>query len=113
MSQSYHSNATTNINIRHQIQSNFSFSNEKLALRFGISKQTVSKWRNRDFTTDASSAPLNIAYALNEVETALVISIRTAAWLPLDEVFESVLAQNSSISRSSVYRCFLKNKINK
>ena len=112
MSQSYHSNAMTNINIRHQIQSNFSFSNEKLSLRFGISKQTVSKWRNRDFTTDASSAPLNIAYALNEVETALVISIRTAAWLPLDEVFESVLAQNATISRSSVYRCFLKNKIN-
>ena len=54
MQQIYHSNATTNINIRQQIQSNLFSSNETLALQFGTSQQTVSKWRNRDFTTDAS-----------------------------------------------------------
>jgi nuclear transport factor 2 (NTF2) superfamily protein len=53
MQQVYHSNATTNLNIRTQIQNN-SGTNSELALKFCISEQTVSKWRNRDFIHDAS-----------------------------------------------------------
>ena len=113
MQQSYHFNAKTNVHIREQIQANISNSNEKLALQFGISKQTVSKWKNRDFTGDASSAPLNIKYALTEIETALAISIRKFSWLPLDEVYEMLLEGNPTVSRSSVHRCFVKNNINK
>lgn len=112
MSQIYHSNAKTNVNNRQQIQK-CSDTNESLALRFNISRQTASKWRNRDFVEDVSSRPKNIKYALNEVETALTISIRRSSWLPLDEVFETLLEQNPSITRIAVYRCFLKNEINK
>jgi len=113
MQQIYHSNATTNINIRQQIQSNLFSSNETLALQFGTSQQTVSKWRNRDFTTDASCVPKNIKYALSDIETALVISLRKSTWFPLDEVFETLLTHNESITRSAVYRCLVKNDINK
>jgi len=112
MQQIYHSNAMTNVNIRQQIQSKFSSTNEDLAVQFGTSRQTVSKWRNRNFTKDASCTPHNIAYALSEVESSLAISIRKSAWLPVDEVFETLLVQNPVISRSSVYRCFVKNGIN-
>lgn len=112
MQQIYHSNAKTNINIRQQIQNNFSSTNEQLANQFCTSTQTVSKWRNREFTTDASCAPKNIVYALSEVEEALAINIRKSSWFPLDEIFETLLAQNNRISRSSVYRCFVKNNIN-
>lgn len=113
MQQIYHSNAKTNINIRQQIQNNYSSTNEELANQFCTSTQTVSKWRNRKFTADASCTPKNIVYALSEVEKALIINIRKSTWFPLDEIFEILLAQNSSISRSSVYRCFVKNNINK
>jgi transposase InsO family protein len=113
MQQIYHSNAKTNVNNREQIQKCTSASNEELATRFNVSNQTVSKWRNRDFVQDASCCPKNIEYALTEIETALVISIRRSSWLPLDEVYETLLEQNRTISRISVYRCLVKNGINK
>jgi hypothetical protein len=113
MQQSYHSNAVTNVHIRTLIQKDLFSSNEELANQFGTSEQTVSKWKNRNFTNDASSAPLNIVYALSEVETALAVSIRSFSWLPLDEVFEVLLGENPEVSRSSVYRCFVKYNINK
>jgi len=113
MQQIYHSNAKTNLNNREQIQKCSSFSNAELASRFNVSTQTVSKWKNRDFVCDASCRPLTIDYALTELETALIISVRTSSWLPLDAVFEAVLEQNKTISRSSVYRCLVKNNLNK
>lgn len=110
--QKYHSNATTNSNIRSLIQAN-SAKNSEQALRFGISSQTVSKWKKRDSIQDASCAPLNIKYALSEVERALVISLRSSTWMSIDEVWEALLEANPNISRSSVYRCFMKENINK
>ncbi len=106
-----HSNAKTNVNNRQQIQK-CSDTNKTLATRFNISKQTVSKWKNRAFVEDVSSCPKNIKYALSEVEIALLISIRRSSWLPLDEVFETLLEQNPKITRIAVYRCFVKNQIN-
>ena len=76
MQQVYHSNATTNVHIRNHLQAASSGSNEDLSLQYGISEQTVSKWKSRDFTNDASSTPKNIAYALSATEMALVVSIR-------------------------------------
>ena len=58
--------------------------------------------------SDVSSIPKNIHYALNEVETTLIISLRKSTWLPIDEIFEILAVENKSISRSSVYRCLLR-----
>ena len=113
MQQIYHSNAKTNVNIREQIQTKHSSTNEDLAFQFGTSTQTVSKWRNRISTSDASCVPNNIVYALSDLEAALAISLRSTTWFALDEVFEALHLQNDTISRSSVYRCFVKNGINK
>jgi transposase-like protein len=112
MQQIYHLNAMTNINIRQQIQ-NSTLSNEDNSSRFGVSKQTVSKWKNREFTQDLSSRPHNIEYGLSELEQALVISLRSSSWLPLDEIFEFLLEFNPNISRSSVYRCLRRSELNK
>ena len=112
MQQVYHANAKTNVNIRQQIQNNSTFSNEEMAKRFQISTQTVSKWKNRETQMDAPCRPNNIKYALSDLEVALILSIRTSTWFSLDEVWEMVLPQNETISRSCVYRCFKKNKIN-
>lgn len=111
MQQVYHSNAKTNLNIRFQLQNNFG-SNSDLALRFCVSEQTVSKWKNRDFLHDSSSTPINIQYALTDLEKALAISLRASSWSSIDEVWENLLEINQNISRSSVYRCFVKENIN-
>lgn len=111
MQQIYHSNARTNLNIRFQLQ-NSSETNSELATKFNISEQTVSKWKNRDFLEDASSKPLNIDYALTDLEKALIVSLRTSSWVSIDEVWENILEINPKISRSSVYRCFVKENIN-
>ena len=109
MEQIYHFNAKTNVNIRQQIQIKHSSTNEELAVQFGISTQTVSKWRNRNFTSDGSCVPNNIVYALSYLEKALAISLRSTIWFSLDEIFETLLSQNHTITRSVVYRCFVKN----
>lgn len=111
MQQVYHFNAKTNLNIRFQLQNNFG-TNSHLASRFNISEQTVSKWRNRDFLQDSSCSPINIKYALTDLEKALAISLRNSSWSPIDEVWENLLEINPKISRSSVYRCFVKENIN-
>ena len=111
MSQIYHSNAKTNINIRRQIQASSS-SNAELASKYNTSPQTVSKWRNRDGARDGSSRPLNIAYALTDIQKALIKNIRTSTWQPMDEIWETLLADFPSITRSSVYRVLVAEKIN-
>lgn len=112
MQQVYHSNAVTNINIRQQIQNSNSSIIDN-SLRFGVSTQTVHKWKNRDFTDDASSRPKNIEYALTELEKALIVNIRRLSWVSLDEIWETLLEVNNAISRSSVYRCLVSSQINK
>jgi transposase InsO family protein len=111
MQQIYHSNARTNIVIRSQIQNNFG-TNSELAQRFCVSEQSISKWKNRDFTRDKSSRPNTIHYALSDLEKAVAISLRKSTWLAIDELWEAMLEKNPSISRSSVYRCLVRENIN-
>jgi transposase InsO family protein len=112
MQQTYHSNATTNINIRSQIKANSLFSNEDLTNRFNISTQTVSKWKNRDSIEDASCKPLKIEYSLSDLEKALIVSLRKSTWISIDEIWEILLSENENISRSSIYRELVKERIN-
>ncbi|WP_375559011.1 hypothetical protein ACE193_14870 [Bernardetia sp. OM2101] len=67
---------------------------------------------NRTFSNDKSSAPKMIAYVLSEVEKELIKKIRTSTWMSLQEVTECIQQINSTISRSSVYHCFVKENIN-
>jgi transposase InsO family protein len=84
-----------------------------LANKFGISEPTVSKWKNRENFEDKSSKPHTIHYALNDFEETLILSIRQSTWLALDEILEMVLLINPSITRSAIYRTFVRKKINK
>jgi len=112
MKQEYHTNAVTNLHIRKQIKES-SLKNFELANTFNTSVATISKWRNRQKLEDKSSRPDKIVYALNDLEQSLAISIRKTTWLPLDEVWESLLDVNPNITRISVYRTFCRNDINK
>lgn len=112
MKQQYHSNATTNVHVRLEI-SKSNLTNLELANKYNISEPTVSKWKNREHFEDKSSRPHTIHYALNDIEKTLIVSIRRATWLPLDEILEMVLLTNPDISRSVVYRTFVNEGINK
>jgi transposase InsO family protein len=111
MKQSYHSNATTNVHVRGEIQKSFS-TQAHLASQFSVSKKTISKWSKRTGLEDRSSRPHNIKYALSETDKALVKSIRTSSWLPLEAVHEAVEGSIPGVSRSAIYRYFKAEGIN-
>lgn len=111
--QSYHQNAKTNIHIRQNIQNNKELSNFELSEKYGLSDQTVSKWKNRDFDQDRSSAPGKVHYALSEAEMAFATAVRSSTWLSLDEIWEMLLENNPQVSRSSVHRLFKRKGINR
>ena len=112
MKQVYHANAVTNLHIRNQIKES-SLKNIALAETFNTSVATISKWRNRQELEDKSSRPCTIIYALSELEQGLAVSIRKTTWLPLDEVWEMLLSVNPNTTRSSIYRTFCRNEINR
>ena len=55
----------------------------------------------------------NLVYALNDIETVMAVSLRSTTWLAIGEIFETLLGQNCTITRIAVYRCFVRNGINK
>jgi transposase-like protein len=112
MKQVYHTNATTNLHMRMEINKS-NLTNWQLANKFGISEPTVSKWKNRESFEDKNSRPHTIHYALNAMDEALALSIRKSTWLSLDEVWEMLISVNPNISRTSVYCTFSRNGINK
>lgn len=112
MKQEYHSNAVTNLHNRREIKKS-SLKNSELANLYNTSTATISKWRHRENIEDKSSQPSKITYALNQLEHGLALYVRQTTWLPLDEIWEILLNINQDITRSSVYRTFCRNGINK
>ena len=102
----------TYLHIRKQIKEN-SLKNIELAETFNTSAATISKWRNWQELENKSSRPHKIAYALNEPEESLVGFIRKTTRLSLDEVWEMLFVYNPQITRSSVYRTFCRNHVNR
>ena len=112
MAQLYHSNATTNIHIRNEIQKSM-LCNSKLSEQYNVSERTILKWKHRNHLEDKSSRPDTIHYSLTETEKCLIKSIRESTWLPIDAVWEMLLQHNSEVSYSSVYRTMVSFGINK
>jgi len=112
MQQHYHSNARTNSHIRESIQKSEA-TNQELARRFGVSVQTVSKWRNRKTTKDRSSRPHTIHYALSDLERELVRIVRTSTWMPLDDLVDTLRNVIPHASRSAISRTLRAQKISR
>ena len=111
MKQTYHSNSTTNVRLRSEINKSNS-TNLDLSLRYGISENTVSKWRNRTIYTDKSSRPNTIHYSLSELEMLIAVELRTLTWWALDEITEIVNPMEPGSLRSAIYRTFVREGIN-
>ena len=111
MQQRYHSNARTNLHVRNEIK-NSTGTIKDVSHRFNVSEATIRKWAGRDEVTDRSAKPKNIAYALNPLQKAMIVSIRTSALLGVDDIHEIMHDMDSSVSRSSVYRTLKEEKLN-
>ena len=107
MAATIHSNARTTPKIRQEIQSApFSVSNMALARKYGLTKHTVAKWRNRSSVEDGSHRPNKLHTTLTEAQEAVVVSIREMLLLSLDDLL--VIAReflNPDLSRSALDRC--------
>lgn len=100
-----HKNATTTPRIRREIQqSNCSASS--LAEQFGVTIDTIVRWRGRDFVEDASHTPHRLQTTLSPAQEVVVVELRKLLLLPLDDLL--VVTRefiNAKVSRSGLDRC--------
>lgn len=111
MKQENHSNAKTNVHFRSLIH-NSDLPNLELSKQFDVSKNTISKWKNRTVFQDKSSRPNSIEYSLSYDEKLILIHLRSTTWWALDEIVELIYGDQASSKRSAVYRLFKANDIN-
>ena len=102
---SLHKQAATTPKIRAAIQA----STEpawRVAERYGISMQTVWKWRSRDSVHDRSHTPHRLQSTLTPAQEAVALALRKSLLLPLDDLL-SVVREflNPHVSRSGLDRC--------
>ena len=102
---SLHKQATTTPKIRAAIQA----SKEPawmVAERYGISEQTVWKWRKRDSVQDRSHTAHRLQTTLTPAQEAVAVALRKSLLLPLDDLL-SVVREflNPDVSRSGLDRC--------
>lgn len=112
MKQVYHSNATTNVRLRSEINNSTS-SNSLLSLKYNVSEKTVVKWKNRNNFEDKSSRPQTIKYALSELEMLIAVELRALTWWALDEITEAINPEAPEKIRSAIYRTFVRKGVNK
>ncbi len=79
-----HKNATTTPATRAAIQA-ATGSDYALTAKFGLSRDTIRKWRNRQGVHDASHTPHRLQTTLNTGQEELVVYLRQQLRLPLDD----------------------------
>jgi len=100
-----HKRARTTPAIRREIQQS-TLSERKLAVKYGISRDTVRKWKQRDTVEDYSHTPHNLNTSLAASQEAVVIELRTSLLLPIDDLLVVVRKFICpKMSRSALDRC--------
>lgn len=100
-----HKNARTTPAVRAEIAA----SNEPasvLAQRFGITEQTVYKWKKRDVFADRSHTAHRLQTVLTPAQETVVVHLRRTLLLPLDDLLAVTREFLSpDVSRSGLDRC--------
>ncbi len=77
-----------------------------VAERYGVSEQTVWKWRKRDSVHDLSHTPHRLQTTLSPAQEAVAVALRTTLLLPLDDLLAVVREfLNPYVSWSGLDRC--------
>ena len=84
----------------------------ELAERYGLSRQTVSKWRRRSSTADAPHRPPHLHTRLTPAPEVVVVELRKTLLLPLDDLL-AVTHEfiSTAVSRSELDRCLLRHGV--
>jgi len=112
MKQVYHSNATTNVRLRSEINKSTA-SNSALSLKYNVSEKTIIKWKSRTVFEDKSARPHTIKYALSDLEMLIAVELRALTWWALDEITEAINPEAPEKITSAVYRTFVREGVNK
>ena len=102
---SIHPNARTTPAVRAEIARSAEPTGE-LARRYGVSTETVRKWRRRGATDcrDRSSRPRRLPWKASEEARAVVCALRRATGFPLDDLTFVVAHFLPHLDRDNVYR---------
>jgi transposase InsO family protein len=100
-----HPNARTTPAVRAEIARSGEPTGE-LAKRYGVSTETVRKWRKRGVAEcrDRSSRPHKLPWKASEEERAVVCALRRATGFPLDDLTFVVAHFLPHLGRDNVYR---------
>ena len=106
-----HKNATTTPARRAAIQAS-NKSVRELAREFGVSEDTIRRWRKRTSTEDRSHTAHRLSTTLTPAQEAVVVALRRTLWLPLDDLV--VITReflNEKASRSGIHRLLQRHDI--
>jgi len=113
MSHRIHSNARTTPVIRQEIRDS-TLSDEMLATKYNITKQTARKWKKREDTGDKSHRPHTLQTTLSSEQEAIVVELRKTLLLPLDDLVAITKEFiNKNASRSGIARCLTRHKVSR
>ena len=100
-----HKNARTTPAVRAEIAAS-SHSAGVLAQRYGITEQTVYKWKKRSVFTDRSHIAQRLQTTLTPAQEVVVVHLRRTLLLPLDDLLAVTREFLSpDVSRSGLDRC--------
>ena len=106
-----HSNAATNKKQRLRIRHS-EVTCRELAEELAVSPATVCTWKNRASPEDRSCRPKEPAYAFDEAEEALILSLRRKG-LPLDDLVDAVRVPLPQAKRATVHRVLVRHKLSR
>src|SRR6056297_902322 len=108
-----HTQATTTPKVRTAIQASTDPA-WVVAERYGISEQTVWKWRNRDYVHDGSHTPHRLQTTLTPAQEAVAVALRTTLLVSLDDLLTVVREfLNPNASRSGLDRCLRRHGVSR
>ncbi len=74
--------------------------------RYGISEQTVLKWRHRDSVEDRSHTPHRLQTTLSPAQESVAVALLKTLLVSLDDLLAMVREfLNLNVSRSGLDRC--------
>lgn len=108
---SLHKNARTTPAIRQEIAGSTE-SARVLATRYGVTEQTIYKWKHRQDFRDRSHTPHRLQTTLTPAQESIVVYLRRTLLLPLDDLL--VVTREflcPDVSRSGLDRCLRRHGI--
>jgi hypothetical protein len=108
-----HGSATTTPRVRRGIQASDE-KNTVLAIRYGVNRKTIAKWKARESTSDERMGPKNPrSRVLTRNDEAIIIAYRWRTRLSLEDSLVRLSRLTPRLSRSALYRCLKRHGLSK